>query len=226
MALTRIDVTRQDGAISPADATLLDHVLPCYDYGGSARVVIRAERTAGGDVKIGAGIRQDARRCSRSSDRGVGREGGVSGAPPRAAWRSGAIVGVKLIHSAIFLLNSAAILYIFVAGVGGNASRWTRSALVVAFMEVAVFVANRGRCPLTDLVERLGAEQGRVSDIFLPRWFADRIPQLCGPLLLIGVLALLWRRASQPAYAHPGIGAQEADSTVTRRLSVQSYHSR
>jgi hypothetical protein len=125
---------------------------------------------------------------------GTVRNASVNGAPPRAPWRHRAIVGVKLIHSAIFLLNSAAILHIFVAGVRNRPSRWTRCALAVAFTEVGVFAANRGRCPLTDLVEHLGAENGRVSDIFLPRWFADRIPQLCGPPLLIGVLALLWHR--------------------------------
>jgi hypothetical protein len=43
-------------------------------------------------------------------------------------------------------------------------------------------------------VEYLGAEHGRMSDIFLPRWFADRIPRLCAPLLFIGVLGLAYRR--------------------------------
>ena len=113
---------------------------------------------------------------------------------PRAPWRHVAIVTIKLVHSLIFLLNSAAIIHIFVAGLRNRPSGWTRAALAVALTEVAVFVANRRRCPLTDLVERLGAENGRVSDIFLPRWLADRIPQLCGPPLLVGVLALAWHR--------------------------------
>jgi hypothetical protein len=112
----------------------------------------------------------------------------------RAHWRRAAIVGIKLLHSGIFLLNSAAILHTFVVGVAGRPSRWTGPALVVAFAEVVVFLANHGRCPLTDLVEYLGAEDGRVSDIFLPRWFADRIPQLCAPLLFIGALGLACRR--------------------------------
>ncbi len=116
-----------------------------------------------------------------------------------------AIAAIKLVHSAIFLLNSAAIVHIFVAGVRNRPSRWTSVALVVAFTEVAVFAANRGRCPLTDLVEGLGAESGRVSDIFLPRWFADRIPQLCGPLLLVGVLALVWHRCPAAHRHGPGI---------------------
>jgi hypothetical protein len=42
MALTKTELTRQGGAAGPADTTLLDHVLPYYDYGGSARVVIHA----------------------------------------------------------------------------------------------------------------------------------------------------------------------------------------
>jgi len=102
-------------------------------------------------------------------------------APARHLWRSSAIVGLKLVHSAIFLVNSAAILHIFVAGIRDRPSRWTGPALALALAESTVFVANRGRCPLTTVAEALGAESGRVSDIFLPRWCADRIPQLCAP---------------------------------------------
>jgi hypothetical protein len=114
--------------------------------------------------------------------------------PPATPKWGRAIAAIKLVHSAIFLVNSSAILHILVAGLRDRPSRWTGAALAVAYTEVLVFLANRGRCPLTDLVEHLGAESGRVSDIFLPRWFADRIPQLCGPLLLVGTLSLAWRR--------------------------------
>ncbi len=92
------------------------------------------------------------------------------------------------------------IMHIFWAGTRNRPSRWTGLALAAALGESAVFVVNRGRCPLTTLVEYLGAESGRVSDIFLPRWFADRIPQLCTPPLVIGVLGLLrnrWHRSGQ-----------------------------
>ena len=70
---------------------------------------------------------------------------------------------------------------------------------MAAFLEVAIFVANSGHCPLTRLAENLGAPNGRVSDIFLPRWFADRIPLIYTPPLLIGVIALVvhqWRHDS------------------------------
>ena len=128
----------------------------------------------------------------------------------KAPWRRAAISAIKLVHSFIFLLSSAAIMHIFVAGVRNRPSRWTRASLAVALTEVAVFVANRRRCPLTDLVERLGAENGRVSDIFLPRWLADRIPQLCGPPLLIGVVALWWHRCLAARVA--GVGWEREGS--------------
>jgi hypothetical protein len=102
------------------------------------------------------------------------------------SWRRPAIVAIKAVHSIIFIANSAAILHICWAGLLDRPSRLTRVALALASIESTVFVLNRGRCPLTQVVERLGAKDGRVSDIFLPRWFADRIPWLCTPPLLVG----------------------------------------
>ena len=116
-------------------------------------------------------------------------------ATSRLDWRDVAIVAIKAVHSGIFLLNATSVLHIFRVGVLNRRSRWTRVALFAAVGESIVFVVNRGRCPLTQLVEAMGAESGRVSDIFLPRWLADRIPQLFGPPLVIGLLALAYHRA-------------------------------
>ncbi len=46
--------------------------------------------------------------------------------------RSSAIVAVKVVHSAIFLVNSAAILHIFSAGLHNRPSRWTGPALALS----------------------------------------------------------------------------------------------
>jgi hypothetical protein len=123
--------------------------------------------------------------------------------PPRT--ESGlAVVLVKGVHTAWFLVVSTSIVHIFVVGLSNRPSRWTAPALVATGLEVAVFLANAGRCPLTKLAENLGAQSGRVSDIFLPRWFADRIPQIYTPPLLIGVAALIlhrWRRDRAMAMA-------------------------
>jgi hypothetical protein len=111
-------------------------------------------------------------------------------------WRQPAIVAIKAAHSAIFLVNATAVLHVFCVGLTGRRSRWPTPALIAALTESAVFVANRGECPLTDLVESLGARSGRVSDIFLPRWCANRIPQIFGPLLIVGVLGMTARALS------------------------------
>jgi len=165
-----------------------------------------------------------ARPTISGGRRGTPPEQRARRAPPRALWRRNAIVGVKLVHSAIFLVNSAAILHVFVAGIRDRPSRWTGAALAVALTESAVFVANRGRCPLTQVTEGLGAESGRVLDIFLPRWFADRIPQFCTPPLLIGVLALVvnaWRHAERRQVSDQRPGSRTRRAIVTRPVRAR-----
>jgi hypothetical protein len=111
-------------------------------------------------------------------------------------------VGIKVVYSAIFLVHSAAIVHRFVAGLRDRPSRWTGPAVAAALTEAAVHVANRRRCPLTDVAARLGTAHGRVSDSFLPGWCADRIPQLCTPPLLVGVLGLAFHTWHHAACRH------------------------
>lgn len=106
-----------------------------------------------------------------------------------------AVFAVKAVHSAIFLSVAASIVQVCWAGVTGRPSRWTRVALVTAVGEWVIFVAWGFRCPLRLVAEDLGAESGQVTDIFLPRWFADRVPWFFTPPLVIGIVGLAWRRA-------------------------------
>jgi hypothetical protein len=103
-----------------------------------------------------------------------------------------AVFAVKLVHSIIFLCIAASVVHIFYAGITNRTSQVTTIALAAAVAESFVFAVNRFRCPLRALAEWLGAESGQVTDIFLPRWFADRIPYFFTPPLVIGVLAMLW----------------------------------
>ena len=62
------------------------------------------------------------------------------------------------------------------------------------------------------------------SAIFLPRWCADRIPQLCTPPLLIGVLALVvnaWRRAARRQVSDQRPGSHTRRAVMT----VEEHHS-
>ncbi|MHB1133122.1 MAG: hypothetical protein ACYC4L_12150 [Chloroflexota bacterium] len=116
------------------------------------------------------------------------------GGPLARPWRRLAATAVKALHTAIFGTIAACVVYTFWCGVRNRPTRWTAPAILVVLVESAVFAGNGWRCPLTGLAEELGAESGRVTDIFLPRWFADRIPQFFTPPFVVGLLALCWHR--------------------------------
>ncbi len=46
---------------------------------------------------------------------------------------------------------------------------------------------------LTLLAERLGAVRGSVADIFLPKWFADRIFPICSTTYLVALVVIILR---------------------------------
>jgi hypothetical protein len=48
-----------------------------------------------------------------------------------------------------------------------------------------IFAAMGFRCPLTLVAERVGAEHGAVTDIYLPRWFARNLPAIHVPLIVL-----------------------------------------
>jgi|ERR1700680_546213 len=93
---------------------------------------------------------------------------------------------VKLVHTLFFSVLSACVIYIVISGSINRITPWTWVAIVAIVIEGLVLAVSGGRCPLTAVAERLGASDGSVADIFLPRWFADRIFPICGTLYLIG----------------------------------------
>jgi hypothetical protein len=96
------------------------------------------------------------------------------------------LVAVKSVHSAVFLVELAAIAWVAVTGLIGRRDRTVAVAAGAIALESAVFVVNRGTCPLTPLAERLGAGSGSVSDIFLPDAVARTIPIWSTALIAIG----------------------------------------
>jgi hypothetical protein len=109
---------------------------------------------------------------------------------------------VKAVHSLAFFTIAACVLQICWAGITGIPSRWTRVSLWIALGECAVFAAFRFRCPLRLVAEDLGAESGQVTDIFLPKWLADRITWIFTPLLVMGLAGLALRRVGKHPF-HP-----------------------
>jgi hypothetical protein len=68
------------------------------------------------------------------------------------------------------------------------------------------FISLRALTTFFELAEDVEAGSGQITDIFLPSWFADRIPLFFTPLLasgLLGLLAQRWRgETSECATTH------------------------
>jgi hypothetical protein len=105
-----------------------------------------------------------------------------------------AIQGIKLFHSGAFLILAGAVLIVAWSCAMDRITRTTRWAIVAVVGESAIIMVNDGRCPLTSVVEDLGAEHGSVSDIFLPDRLARNIPQISTTLLGTGIVLLIGRR--------------------------------
>jgi hypothetical protein len=101
--------------------------------------------------------------------------------------------GIQLTHTLIFFGLTASIFYLLYSAIANRITRWTKIALAALLVESAVMLFNNWQCPLRGWAEALGAERGSVTDIFLPRWLADRIFVLCTPLYLIGFIGVAAR---------------------------------
>jgi len=108
------------------------------------------------------------------------------------AQRLSPLVGIKLLHTTIWLLFAACIVAIPYAGARrqfGLAAILTGLVLV----ECAVLAINRGRCPLTDVAGRYTEDRRDNFDIYLPLWLARRNKTIFGTLFAIGELFVLGR---------------------------------
>jgi hypothetical protein len=99
-----------------------------------------------------------------------------------------AVVVLKSVHTLIFAVELTAILWLVITGLRGRRDRTVGIATAAVALEAAVFLANDGVCPLTPLTERLGADRGSVSDIFLPDLLARNTPTWSTALLILAGL--------------------------------------
>ena len=104
-----------------------------------------------------------------------------------------AIFFIKLVHSAIFFIMTTCVVILFYTGIMNRLSGWTIIAFVLILIEGIVLILNKWQCPLTIWAEKLGAADGSVTNIFLPRWLADRLFSICAPLFVIACIILIIR---------------------------------
>ena len=101
--------------------------------------------------------------------------------PPRQP----ALAAVKVVHTMAWFSIESCMVYVLWAGFRRQSDRHAAIAAGVVATESLIFAANGFRCPLTELAERVGAEHGSVTDIYLPRWLAHNLPAIHVPLIAL-----------------------------------------
>ena len=94
------------------------------------------------------------------------------------------LAAVKAVHSLIFFTIEIAIGYVLYAGLRGRSDRRAAVTGGIVAAECAIYAANGFRCPLTGVAERIGAERGSVTDIYLPGWLARNVARIHVPLVV------------------------------------------
>jgi hypothetical protein len=103
------------------------------------------------------------------------------------------IFWIKFVHSIAFLMFTACVGFVLYSGLFNRIGRVTWVCIVVVVVEGLALALNRFRCPLTTLAENLGAEDGSVTGIFLPRWLAKRVFLIWGQLFVAGCILVVVR---------------------------------
>lgn len=105
---------------------------------------------------------------------------------------------IKAVHTVVWAVFAASILAIpLLAFRGRMVLAWGLVGFV--FLEVAVLVFNRMRCPLTDVAGRYTTDRHDNFDIYLPLWLARHNKVIFGGLYFAGIVYTAWR--SLPAAA-------------------------
>jgi len=104
---------------------------------------------------------------------------------------------VKFFHTIIFLILSMCVGIVLYTSIVDNITSVTWISFIIILIEGAVLTISGWKCPLTKYAEKLGAANGTVTDIFLPRWIADRTFLICGIIFTFTTFLLFYRLVSR-----------------------------
>jgi len=101
------------------------------------------------------------------------------------------LVAVKALHSAVWLFFVGCIAAIPIAALTGRLV-WAAVFSGLVWLECAVLMMNRGRCPLTDVAGRYTEQRSDNFDIYLPEWLARHNKTIFGTLFVFSQCLLIW----------------------------------
>ena len=98
-----------------------------------------------------------------------------------------ALLAVKILHTLVWAVFAGCIVAIPIAAWRGQL-RLAWVLIAVVMIEVIVLLANRLRCPLTDVAARHTEDRRDNFDIYLPEWLARHNKLIFGSLYVAGIL--------------------------------------
>jgi hypothetical protein len=85
------------------------------------------------------------------------------------------IFWIKFAHSVAFWFMFGCFVYNIWAAATATFNWVLFITVGTHLLEGVVLIFNKWTCPLRTMAENCGAENGQISDIFLPKWLADRL---------------------------------------------------
>ena len=97
---------------------------------------------------------------------------------------------IKSIHLALFILMIIALFYTLYCAIAGIYNWTLFTAMGIVLIDGLSIVFNRGRCPLTTLAEKHGAENGAVTHLIMPKWAARYVFKVFIVIFVLEVILL------------------------------------
>ena len=95
------------------------------------------------------------------------------------------LTAIKLIHTLAWFSIESCMAYVLWAGFMRRSTAAPLSLPPSSPARRWCSPQTGSGCPLTQIAERVGAEHGAVTDIYLPRWFARNLPAIHVPLIVL-----------------------------------------
>ena len=103
------------------------------------------------------------------------------------------LITIKLIHTIIWFIFVAVIMYVLYAGVFNKINKMVWYCIGAVLLEFVVLLINRWECPLTPIAGKHTNNRSHNFDIFLPEWLAKYNKIIFSTLFIIGLSLVLWR---------------------------------
>lgn len=103
------------------------------------------------------------------------------------------LVFLKLLHTAIWLIMTASVFYVFYSGITGRSTIYSWIAVCLVLGEGVALLLGKGECPLYAYTLRVTGKK-KMNDTYLPEWiFFRSYKTVFSMIFLIGLSLMILR---------------------------------